>query len=109
MNRSFPRIRKLAKASSTSVEVLESIAPSDVPQDAQRLGQRGVWQELIARLIADQEQGLVTVLRVPNEDEYKRMRNGIADTMRKRGFIVKAKVQPDAGSLRVYLELTKKP
>lgn len=91
------------------MEILESVDPDDVPEGAGRAVRPGLWTGLARRAIADCDQGKVTVVAFKTEEDYKRMRNGVAEIFRKFGYSRRFTVVPEAdGGLRVYMGLERK-
>lgn len=91
------------------MELLESVDPSEVPEGASRSARPGLWTGLARRAINDCDQGKVTVVVFKDEAEYKKMRNGISDYLRKAGYRPTPTVVTNAnGTLRVFLQLERK-
>lgn len=92
------------------MEVIGAVAPEEVPA----LPIKGQWTTLFERVMADYNAGQVTVVRVPNQDEYRRMRNGMQSYFSRAGVILRTTIVPDndpkkPGSLRVYMLVKEKP
>lgn len=89
------------------MDILDSIDASEVPDTGRP--RFGVWTGLAQRAIADHDQGKVTVIRLNDRTEYRRMANGTADTLRKAGYKRRfVPVDNPDGSVTAYLQLEAK-
>jgi hypothetical protein len=65
----------------------------------------GVWSSLARRAIMDHEQGRITVIKLKDEEEYKKMRNGCAQYFQTRRYRLNPLLVEQADGLRVFMEL----
>jgi hypothetical protein len=87
------------------VEFLDSVAVEDIPREAERVGNKGVWTGLAQHAINDTEKGQVTVIKLADEDAYKRMRNGVSEYLRRAGYTLDAVMVKEDDGLRIYMKL----
>lgn len=87
------------------MEIVGSVAPEDVPEAPRRGGRPGVWPALQQRIIADHEQGRVTVVRLRDEKEYKTMQNNVGPRFRDTQYRLRPVVVVQDDGLRVFMEL----
>ena len=87
------------------MEFLDSVAVEEIPREAERVGNKGVWTGLADKSINDHEKGQVTVIKLADEEAYKRMRNGVSDYLRKRGYTLDAVTMKDDDGMRIYMKL----
>lgn len=87
------------------MEIVGSVDPEEVPQD-QTTRAFGVWTGLAVQAVAAAAKGKVLVVMLQDRDEFKRMRNGIADRLRYLGYSrsLVTEDQPD-GRIKVWLQL----
>lgn len=90
------------------MEILESVAPEEIPDDAEAPGARGIWTGIAQHAIEQHRKGKVAVVRLPDEEAYKRMRNGIGDYLRQRGYLAKPVLRKEDSGVIVYLKLADK-
>lgn len=87
------------------MEIVGSIAPEEVPENARRAPRTGVWSSLARRCIADHEDGRVTVVKVADQDELAKLRNGTAEALRKAGYGRRFSVEALRDGLKVFMEI----
>jgi hypothetical protein len=87
------------------LEIIGSVEPEAVPQGARRLDFKGVWSTLARRAMMDHEQGRVTVIKLNDMDEYKKMRNGVQTYFSTRRYRLNPVIVEQADGLRVFMEL----
>jgi len=90
------------------MELLESVLADEVPTLANPVRGKGLWTDLARRAVADYAEGKVSVVRVKDQQEYRRMRNGMSQAFRDAGFQCMPRTIEEADGLRVYLELRAK-
>jgi hypothetical protein len=86
------------------MEIIGSVDPNAVPAGA-RPRRLAVWSVLARRVMIDHEQGRVTVVRLQDQAEYKKMRNGIVTYLRSRKYRLNPVIIQQADGLRVFMEL----
>lgn len=91
------------------MKVVGSVKPEEVPDLPK--ANKGVWTSLALKAIEAHRRGEVLVVTCANRDEYKRMRNGMAEKIRlagyARSFTAVNAEEPEDG-VRVYLGLLDK-
>jgi len=87
------------------MEVVGSVDPSEIPHGMVHAAQ-GVWTRLADQVMEAHQQGKVLVIKASNQQEFKRMRNGMAERLRKAGYSrsFTAVDEPD-GSIKIYCQL----
>jgi len=85
-------------------EIIGSVARDEVPKGVRQL-RPSLWATLAQRIIDDHHQQRVTVLKVPNAVQLKRLRNGLAEPLRNRGYRLRAIIVRDGDEVRVFCEL----
>ena len=89
------------------MDIVGSVTVDEVPAGRTRMPREGVWSGLARRAVADHEQERVTVVSLKDEDELKRMRNGVAFPLRNLGYAVRPIIVEANNELRVFMELKK--
>jgi hypothetical protein len=86
------------------MEILETIPVGDVPEGAMRRTTGGVWVSLLQRMLAAHSRGEVVPVRLENQKELDRLRNGVQAGVRKAGYLLRPSIVStgDEG-LTVYL------
>ena len=89
------------------MELVGGVDPNQIPQRAERRSRFGVWTGLVAQAIGLHEQGQATLVKLEDDDEYHRMRNGCAEAFRKSGYRCEYSIvrHLPARNIDVYLEL----
>jgi hypothetical protein len=88
------------------MEIVGSVAPDEVPEGKRLSRPIGQWPTLVARAVADHESGRVTVIKVKDEKEYRRFRNGTALIFRaKTKYRLNPVIVEQPDGWRVFLEL----
>jgi hypothetical protein len=87
------------------MDIIGSVAPTEVPAGRGRTPREGVWTGLARRAVADHEQERVTVISLADNDELKKMRNGVAFPLRNHGYALRPVVVESDSELRVFMEL----
>jgi hypothetical protein len=64
-----------------------------------------MWASLARRAMADHEQGRVTVVKLEDQTEYRKMRNGTQQYFRSRLFRLNPVILEQPDGLRVFMEL----
>src|SRR5262245_50947310 len=87
------------------MEIVGSVAPEEVPEGRRVFMQEGVWTRVHKQAIADAENGRVTVLKLKDQDELKKMKNNLSARLRAAGYSMHPVVVEQSDGLRVFLEL----
>lgn len=88
------------------MEIVGSVASEEVPAGRRPRNTRvGIWPPVVARAITDHEQGRVTVIKVKDQKEYNRLRNGTALLFRKTKYRLHPVVVEGTDGWRIFLEL----
>lgn len=88
-----------------SFEIVGSVTQDEVPKPDKRKGRPGVFSAIAERAVEDHRQGRVTVVKVPNEEELKRLRNNISHVLHQYGLAARPIVVKQGEEYRVFLEL----
>ena len=87
------------------MEILEPVTPDKVPNAARAMKQ-GKWTGLALKIIDAHAEGLVIPVRLADLDEYKTMRNGMADKLRISGYrLLASVVEEHDGTVLAYLQV----
>lgn len=89
------------------MEIVGSVQADQVPEGERRIRQPSAWAHLAQQCVVDHAQGKVTIIRVKNRDEVKKVRNNIMLPLRKLGFRTSPVLVPQGDSINMYLELAK--
>jgi len=88
------------------MEIIGSVEPQAVPEGRRSTrGANSVWAALARRAMMDHEQGRVTVVKLADQAEYKKMRNGIQPYLRVRKYHLNPVILEQPDGLRVFMEL----
>jgi len=60
---------------------------------------------LATRILADYEQQRVTVVKLKDEAEYRKMMNNLAPRLREAGFKARPMIVEQQGEIRAFMEL----
>lgn len=93
------------------MELLDSVAPDDIPEQALSARSKGLggWRALYQRVVDDSHNGLVTVVKLKDQDEYKKLRNGTSNYFREGKYTLDARLMKESDGLRVYLQAIPEP
>lgn len=95
--------------STAEFEIVGSVAPEEIPEDARHRHLASPMRDLATRILDDHANGRVTVIRVKNIDELRRLRNSLSSYMRASQLSlrpVSSRVNTPTGTeLRVFLEV----
>lgn len=84
---------------------LESVPDDEVPAAAARGPVKGIWIELIDRMLTERKLGKVVVVELPDNKELSRLRNGVQVGLRNAGYRLHPAIVQEAHGLRVYLQI----
>jgi hypothetical protein len=88
------------------MEIIGSVSPDGVPEGMRRPARTAsVWAALARRAMADHEQGRVTVIKLANAAEYKKMRNGTHSYFNSRKYALNPVIVDQSDGMRVFMEL----
>ena len=87
------------------MHILESVPDDEVPEGASRASRTGIWVDLIQRMLAARQQGRVLVVKLPDNKELYRLRNGVQIGLRKAGYLLHPAIIQEDDGLKVYLQL----
>jgi hypothetical protein len=90
------------------VSIVGRVTPNEVPEIGTAVG-FGVWTDLARQAIAAYQQDEVLVVTCADRTEFKRMVNGMSETLRKAGYMRRFVSQdmPDK-SVQVWMRLVER-
>lgn len=88
------------------MEIVGSVDRTEIPQVARRSYRPpGIWAQLSMRAVKDHVAGRVTVVKLKDDKELKKMRAGLQIPLRKLGYKSRLVVIEQPDGLRAFLEL----
>jgi len=91
------------------MEIVGTVGPDDVPR-IERNPVRGQWTGLAARAAHEHSKGRILVVKLKDEDELKKLRNGTLSWLRANNLRLNPVVVHDQNgaeqSLRVFMEIS---
>lgn len=90
------------------MEVRKSVAAEEVPSTAHSPKGHGLWTGVAAQAIEACQEGRVLVVKVKDHPEYKLLRSGLYEPLKKAGYTVRPVIIDEEDGRLVYLKLEPK-